>query len=76
MRTTLEIDDELMEAAKTLSRRKNQSLGQTVSELIRRGLTPEQSPVVEIRNGIPVWVHPPGAIPVTNELVRNLLEEE
>ena len=76
MRTTLEIDDDLMEAARELSRRKNQSIGRTVSELVRRGLTPAEAPIVEVRNGIPVWVHPPGAIPLTNELVRSLLEEE
>jgi len=31
---------------------------------------------VELRDGIPVWVHAPGAIPVTSEMVRNLADEE
>ena len=76
VRTTLEIDDDVLAAARTLSHRKNQSIGRAISELARRGLAPEREPRVEMRNGIPVWVHPPGAIPVTNELVRNLLDEE
>ena len=41
----------------------------------QRGLTREE-PKIEIRKGIPVMVHGPGAIPITNELVRSLLDEE
>ena len=48
MRTTLEIDDDLLEAARDLSRLKGQTIGQTVSELIRRGLTPEQAPAAAV----------------------------
>jgi hypothetical protein len=75
MRTTLEIDDDVMEAAKSLARRKEQGLGRTLSELARRGLAPEPS-TVEERNGIPVWTHGPNPIPVTSELIRSLLDEE
>lgn len=75
MRTTLEIDDDVMHAAKEIARIKNQGVGRAISDLARRGLVPE-SPKVEIKNGIPVWVHAPGAIPVTSEMVRNLAEEE
>jgi hypothetical protein len=76
MRTTLEIDDDLMEAARDLSRLKAKTIGQIVSELIRNGLTREKAPAIETRNGIPVWVHPGGVVPVTSELIRNLAEEE
>lgn len=76
MRTTLEIDDDLMEAARALSRRSNQSIGKTISDLVRRSLTPQDAPKVKIENGIPVLVHGPGAVPVTSALVRSLLEEE
>jgi hypothetical protein len=76
MRTTLEIDDDVMDAARALAQLKNERLGRTISDLVRRGLTPEVSPVVEVRNGIPVWVHAPGAVPVTSELVRRLAEDE
>lgn len=76
MRTTLEIEDDVMEAVKQLARMKNQGLGRALSDLARRGLLADSSPIVEIQDGIPVWMHRPGAIPVTSELVRNLADEE
>ena len=76
MRTTLEIDDDVMQAAKELARLKNQGVGRAISDLARRGLVPEVSPIVEIEDGIPVWKHGPGAIPVTSEMVRGLADEE
>ena len=39
MRTTLEIDDDVMAAAQDLARLKKQGLGRTISELARSGLT-------------------------------------
>ena len=75
MRTTLEIDDDVMQAARELARFKNQGIGQAISDLARRGLVPDESPVVELRNGIPVWTHRPGAVTVTSEMVRNLEDE-
>ena len=76
MRTTLEIDDDVMQAAKEIARLKNERIGLVISELARRGLVPQTCPVVEIRNGIPVWTHGPGAIPVTSEMVRNIADDE
>jgi hypothetical protein len=75
MRTTLEIDDDVMQAAKEMARLKSEPIGRTISNLARRGLTPV-APVVEMRDGIPVWTHGPDFIPVTSELVRNLADEE
>jgi hypothetical protein len=76
MRTTLEIADDVMAAAKEMARLKNQGIGRAISDLARRGLVPDAAPVVEVRDGIPVWTHGPGAVPVTSELVRNLADEE
>lgn len=76
MRTTLEIDDDVIQAAREMARLKNQGIGRAISDLARRGLTPDASPVVEIQDGIPVWTHGPGAIAVTSEMVRNLADEE
>ena len=75
MRTTLEIDDDVMEVARQLARFKRQGIGRTISDLVRRGLMPVAHPVREVRFGIPVWTHGPGAVAVTSELVRNLTEE-
>ena len=76
MRTTLEIDDDVIQAARELARLKNQSVGRAISDLARRGLVPQNLPSVQLEHGIPVWKHGPGAIPVTNELVRSLAEDE
>jgi hypothetical protein len=76
MRTTLEIDDDILQAAKELARLKNQGIGRAISDLARRGLVPEISPTVEIQDGIPVWTHGPGAVEVTSEMVRNLADDE
>jgi hypothetical protein len=76
VRTTLEIDDDVMEAAKRLARLKNQGVGRALSDLARRGLLAEASPPVEVRDGIPMWTHRAGAVPVTSELIRNLADEE
>ena len=76
MRTTLQIDDDVMEAAKEIARLKNQGIGRAISELARRGLVPDAAPTVEIQNGIPVWTHRPGAVAITSEMVRNLAEDE
>ena len=76
MRTTLEIDDDVIEAARMLAKLKGQGIGRAISDLARRGLVPDASPVVEVQDGIPVWKHGPGAVSVTSEMVRNLAEEE
>jgi hypothetical protein len=76
MRTTLEIDDDVIEAAREMARLKNQGIGRTISDLARRGLMPDASPLRELQFGIPVWKHGPGAVAVTSELVRNLADEE
>ncbi|HEY4083325.1 MAG TPA: CopG family transcriptional regulator [Burkholderiaceae bacterium] len=39
MRTTLEIDDDLLHAAKELARREGKTAGEMVSQLLRRALT-------------------------------------
>lgn len=39
MRTTLDIDDDLLEAAKELARREGATAGQVVSRLLRNSLT-------------------------------------
>ena len=76
MRTTLEIDDDVMDAARELARLKNQGIGRAISDLARRGLTPDASPATEMQFGVPVWKPAPGAVAVTSEMVRNLAEDD
>jgi len=73
MRTTLNLDDDVLQAARALSRRRGKPIGVVISELIRRGLGPSQP--VEVRNGIRLFPVREGAGTVTPEVVRALLEE-
>ncbi|HSN32805.1 MAG TPA: hypothetical protein VLU41_08985 [Ideonella sp.] len=45
MRTTLDIEDDVLVAAKELARRQRRSAGAVLSELARRSLTGESAPV-------------------------------
>ncbi|MFT3819531.1 MAG: type II toxin-antitoxin system VapB family antitoxin [Rubrivivax sp.] len=51
MRTTLDIDDDLLAAAKELSRVQGRSAGQVVSALLRQALTGQASPAAAARRG-------------------------
>ena len=73
MRTTLDIDDDVIAAARELARNEGTSIGAVVSDLARRGLAPAR---VERRHGRPVIRAPAGAPPITPEMVRRALDEE
>lgn len=73
MRTTLEIDDDVVAAARELAEGQRRSLGSVISELARRGLTPGQ---VEIEGDLPVIRVPAGTAPITPEMVRRALDED
>lgn len=72
MRTTLEIDDDVVSAARELAAGERRSLGSVISELARRGLTPAR---VESAGDLPVIRVPAGAPPITPEMVRRAAEE-
>jgi len=74
MRTTLAIDDDVLAAARALAQSQNRSLGEVVSDLARKGLTPVQ-PAPKFRNGIRLLPVQPGARPVTLEHVNKLRDE-
>jgi hypothetical protein len=80
MRTTLDIDDDVLAAAKELAAARKSTAGQVISELARKALTMPTEPSGQagpggavLRNG---WYVLPrrGGI-VTTELVERLLEE-
>lgn len=73
MRTTLDLDDDLLAAARELAALERRSLGSVVSELARRGLTPAR---VESEGDLPVIRVPPGTPAITPEMVRRGLDEE
>lgn len=76
MRTTLDIDDDVLRAAKELARRNKTSAGAVISELTRRALTtpPPAEREPEAQHGFRPFPRR-GAI-VTNGQIDKLREED
>lgn len=71
MRTTLNIDGDVVRAAKSIARARSVSLGTVVSELIRKGLESERRLVSsDPSTGFPVFDVPADARPITLDDVR------
>jgi hypothetical protein len=81
MRTTLDIDDDLLAAAKELARHEQSSAGKVVSRLLRQSLTGAQTSVPASAGrgrsvaGFKPFPARPGVV-VTNEEVNALREGE
>jgi hypothetical protein len=73
VRTTLDIDDDVVTAARELAAAERRSLGSVISQLARRGLTPAS---VESEEGLPVIRVPVGTPPITADMVRRGLDED
>ncbi len=73
MRTKLEIDDDVLLAAKALATQRNLSLGAVISELARNALRQPRSGGE--RNGVPLLAVEPNAALVTLEMVNELRDE-
>jgi hypothetical protein len=82
MRTTIDIDDDLLAAAKEIARRERSTAGQVVSRLLRHSLTggADRSAVASRgrRSGVAGFVPFPArpGVLVTNEQVNRLREAE
>ena len=77
MRTTLDIEDDVLQAAKELSRRDGGTAGQIISTLARRGLagSPVKSKKTSgSRGGVPLL--PSRDEVVTLERIQNLMDQE
>ena len=72
MRTTLDIDDDVLQAAKELAAFHGKTAGQVLSILARKALEPKRS--LKVRNGVPLLPSRPGRI-VTTQMVEDLLDE-
>ncbi|AEA65713.1 hypothetical protein [Burkholderia gladioli] len=71
MRTTLEIDDDVLALARARADREHVSIGRIISQLARAALQPAAA-APTTRNGLPVL---PSARTVTPELVNQLRDE-
>ncbi|PYR38111.1 MAG: antitoxin [Acidobacteria bacterium] len=76
MRTTLDLDDDVLQAAKELARLEKRTAGQVISALARRGLAvPEpRARRRATRHGVPVL--PSRGDVITLEHVQRLRDEE
>lgn len=73
MRTTLDIDEDVLLAMREIARREGVSMGKALSDLARRALTGEIK--TETRNGVPLFPCQPDAGVVTLEFVNQLRDE-
>ena len=78
MRTTLEIEDDVLQAAKELARKQGTSAGRELSALARLGLSSRNRSIdrapKRLRGGVPVL--PSRGEIVTLEQVQDLMDEE
>lgn len=74
MRTTLDLDEDVLLAAKEIARQRGLTVGQVVSDLARRALTRQVSSQAA-RHGLPLFPVRPDAGIVTLELVNRLRDE-
>ena len=73
MRITVEIDDDVLAAAKRLAAGQRTTLGNVISRLARQALARQrQLPKHRLRNGLPQLPRTKGV--VTNEMIAELLE--
>lgn len=75
VRTTVDIDDDVLLAVKSLSRQRHISAGRLLSELARQSMLAAGTTCMD-RNGVPMFPVRPGAGIVTLELVNRLRDEE
>ncbi len=73
MRTTIDLEEDVLLAAKELASKRRTTIGRVLSELARQALT-RQVPV-STRDGLPLFPVQPNAGVVTLELVNRLRDE-
>lgn len=73
MRTTVNLDDDVMTAVRQYAESRSVALGKAVSELVRRGLSLNRP--IRFVNGLPVVELPPDSPRVTSKKVRELEAE-
>ena len=75
MRTTLDVDDDVLQAAKDLAANRGTTAGKVLSDLARQALEPRRS--ARVRNGVPLLTRRPAGNPKpTLDLVNRLRDEQ
>lgn len=73
MRTTIDLEEDVLLAVKEIARMKSQSIGKVLSDLARQALSRQDAGTS--RNSVPLFPIQPGASVVTLELVNQLQDE-
>jgi hypothetical protein len=73
MRTTVDLEEDVLHAAKELAKQQGNTLGRVLSDLARQALT-RRAPV-STKHGVPLFPVQPDAGVVTSELVNRLRDE-
>jgi hypothetical protein len=74
VRTTLDLDEDILQAAKELAAVHGQTTGRVVSDLVRKAL--EVAPPARSRNGVPVLPRRPAGSPRPTMAAVNRLRDE
>jgi hypothetical protein len=74
MRTTLDLDDDVLQAAKSLAQQRGQSAGRVISDLVRQALRPVSGQ--KIRNGVPLFRPKAGSRVPSLAMVNRLRDNE
>jgi hypothetical protein len=74
MRTTLDIDEDVLAAAREIADARGSTAGKVLSGLARQGLSPVGH-ATTVRNGVPLLPPRTGSGPVTVEEVDRLRDE-
>jgi len=73
MRTTVDLEEDVLLAAKEIAKQRGNTLGRVISDLARQALTRRTS--ISKKHGLPLFPVQPDAGVVTLELVNRLREE-
>ena len=76
MRTTLDIDDAVLAAAKEIAEAQKSSAGAVISALARKGLAIKTGRNAQHKSGFPVFSLPANASPLTSATVKSILTDE
>jgi hypothetical protein len=74
VRTTISLDEDIVQAARALAAAQRRSLGKVISDLARKGLAPRPERIGS-EGGFPVFRVDPGAPVITPEMVSAALDE-
>ena len=74
MRTTLDLDEDIILVAKQIARQRGTTAGRVISDFVRDALQPKAG--AKLRNGVPLFSPKKGAKKPHLELVNRLRDEE